>query len=194
VLASGDGTPSGDADRVHPVVAWEIAPLRAAALRTERAVFQRWQTARAAIIGGAVLLGVIGSAAALSLVLNPTLPSGVGFLSAADPSSASSTLTAEHARDGVAVASPQSPAPTGSAAGDDEPATEPQPAPVAAGSASEPEPEAPRGTPTADPQPAPVPTSAPSPSPSPSPPASTADDGGGLLSDLIDILVPGLLP
>lgn len=176
---------------------WEIAPLRAAALRTERAVNQRWQTLRAAVIGGAVLLGVIGSAAALSLT-GSSLPGGMGFLSAEAASSSDHELTAREARDGVVEqgAPPATPDPP---ADEDDVATTSD---ASSGSAPAAAPEPERGTPSADPQPAPAPTvaptTAPTPAPAPStPPASSADDeesGGGLLGDLIDILLPGLLP
>jgi hypothetical protein len=196
VLASGDGTHSGDSDQVRPEVAWEIAPLRAVALRTERAVNQRWQTLRAAILGSAVLLGVIGSAAAVSLMAGPSVPGGMGFLSAMEVSSADSTLTADEARDGVAGSPTEPSAPPQPPAGSDQPVEEPQSVPAGAPPAPEPEPT--RGTPTAEPlpEPAPAPTTAPAPNPSPSQPGEPADaaDEDGIIGDLIDILLPGLFP
>lgn len=199
MLASGDGTQSGDSDQVRPGVAWEVAPLRAVALRTERAANQRWQTLRAAILGGAVLLGVIGSAAAVSLMTGPSVPGGMGFLSAMEVSSADTPLTADEARDGVASDSTEPTAPPEPPAGGDQPVQEPESAPASVPPAPEPEPA--RGTPTAEPapDPAPAPPAAPAPNPSPTLPAEPADavddaDDDGLLGDLIDVLLPGLFP
>ena len=200
MLESGEGTTSGAADQARPVVTWEIAPLRAAALRTERAVNQRWQTLRAAIIGGALLLGVIGSAAALSLTGISSLPGGMGFLSAAateDLSSAEQDVTASEARDGVAdQGAPADPAPP---AEEDVASNTSAPSGVAPAS-TQPEPE--RATPTAAPQPEPAPepepSTAPAPEPTPTPSAqpdqSAGDDDSGLIGDLLDLLLPGLLP
>ena len=197
MLESGEGTTSGAADQARPVVTWEIAPLRAAALRTERAVNQRWETLRAAIIGGAVLLGVIGSAAALSLTGVSSMPGGMGFLSAgsASLSSAEHELTANEARDGVAdeglPTPPADPAPPA----DEDVASNASPPSDAAPAAAPPEPE--RGTPTAAPVVEPEPSIAPAPEPTPTPStpaAAAADDDGGLLGDLFDLLLPGLLP
>jgi len=198
VLESGEGTTSGAADQARPVVTWEIAPLRAAALRTERAVNQRWQTLRAAIIGGALLLGVIGSAAALSLT-GSSLPGGMGFLSADAASSSDVVLTAGETRDGVAdrgdPAPPTATAPpaeddvvssagSNSSTSTDQAPTQPEPA---------------RGTPTADPQPEPEPVVEPAPAPDPTPTeppvaAADEDEDQGLIGDLLDLLLPGLLP
>jgi hypothetical protein len=179
-------------------VTWEIAPLRAAALRTERAVNQRWETVRAAIIGSAVLLGVIGSAAALSLTGMSSMPGGMGFLSAAAASSADHEVTASEARDGVADQG--APTPTSDPtppAEDDEATTTEQPA-GAAPAATQPEPE--RGTPSAEPQPAPepgvLPSVLPTPEPTQTPPAdevASDEEDGGILDDLLDLLLPGLL-
>ena len=198
MLESGEGTTSGAADQARPVVTWEIVPLRAAALRTERAVNQRWETLRAAIIGSAVLLGVIGSAAALSLAGNSSMPGGLGFLSAAASSSADHELTASGAHDGVADqgAPTATTDPTPPAVEDEAPTTD---APAAAAPAADaPEPE--RSAPSAEPQPAPAAIAAPSLVPTPAPtqsaPADEADgsDDSGLIGDLLDLLLPGLLP
>ena len=202
MLDSGEGTTSGAADQAHPVVTWEIAPLRAAALRTERAVNKRWQTVRATIIGSALLLGVIGSAAALSLNSVSSLPGGMGFLSAAAASSVTSTaeqdVRADEARDGVAddgaPSNPADPVPPAAVP----PAAEGTPptdsAPAAAPPVVQPEPE--RATPTATAAPEPEPAAAPAPAPAAtpsSPPVPTpAENSGGLLGDLLDLLLPGL--
>ena len=197
MLESGEGTTSGAADQARPVVTWEIAPLRAAALRTERAVNQRWETLRAAIIGGAVLLGVIGSAAALSLTGISSVPGGMGFLSAgsSSPSAAEHEVTAGEARDGVAdEGAPAKPADPAPPAEEDEASNASPPSGVAP-AATQPEPE--RATPSAAPQPEPEPTIAPVPEPSPTPStpaADAAEDDGGLIEDLLDLLLPGLLP
>jgi hypothetical protein len=197
VLESGEGTTSGAADQARPVVTWEIAPLRAAALRTERAVNQRWQTLRAAVIGGALLLGVIGSAAALSLSGISPLPGGMGFLSADALPTAEQEVTAREARDGVADPGAPTPPTDPAPPVDEDVATESGSAAAAPAEAS-PQPD--RGTPSAEPQPQPAPTATPTEEPAPAPqpttpPEQTADDDeDGLLGDLIDILLPGLLP
>ncbi len=199
MLATGEGTTSGDSDQGHLDVAWEIAPLRAAALRTERAVNRRWETMRAAIIGGAVLLGVIGSAAALSLT-GTTLPNGMGFLSAAGASTAEPDVTADEARDGVVGQGTAPPTNEPSAPSSDDGDLEGASTPTEGTPTTE-QPEPARGTPTAEPQPAPVPdpepTADPTPEPVPSSPAGGAtedEDDSGLIEDLLDLLLPGLLP
>lgn len=195
VLDSGEGTTSGAADQARPVVTWEVAPLRAAALRNERAVNQRWQTLRAAILGAASLLAVIGGAAALSLLNGPNLPGGMGFLSANVVPSASPSVSASDARDGGAIEGP--PAPPAdedeTSAGESHVASEPAPA---AGNPAAPAAETPRATPTATPTPAPEPSIAPTPEPAPSVPpveSEQEDEDHGLIGNILDLLLPGLL-
>jgi hypothetical protein len=125
----------------------------------------------------------------------------MGFLSASateDLSSAEQDVTASEARDGIAdQGSPAAPADPAPPAEEDVAPNTTAPSGVAPAS-TQPEPE--RATPSAAPQPepAPEPSIAPAPEPTPTPSAqpdqAAGDDGSGLIGDLLDLLLPGLLP